>query len=97
MTHRITDVQVIDNFRVKDFVSKLDEWDKEEGETTNSSVKISDFKFDQRNFTTFNDKLVTLLLSTYGCRNCTLEYVGIRRAKNLSRRSVSSSGETRQE
>ena len=75
MTHRILDVRVIDNFRVQEFVLKLEEWDKEEGATTNSSVKISDFKFDQRNFTTFNDKLVTLLSSTYGCRNCTLKYI----------------------
>ena len=75
MTHRILDVQMIDNFRVQEFVLKLEEWDKEEGATTNSSVKISDFKFDQHNFTIFNDKLVTLLSSTYGCCNCTLKYI----------------------
>ena len=75
MTHRILDVRIIDNFRVQEFVSKLEEWDKEEGATTNSSVKISDFKFDQRNFTTFNDNLVTLISSTYRCRNVTLEYI----------------------
>ena len=50
MTHRIPDVRMIDNFRVQEFVLKLEEWDKEEGAMTNSSVKISDFKFDQRNF-----------------------------------------------
>ena len=74
MTHRIPDVRLIENFRVQD-VSKIEEWDKEEGTTTNSSVKNSDFKFDQRNFTAFNDKLVTLLSLTYGCRSFTLEYL----------------------
>ena len=61
MPHRIPDIRLIDNFRVQEFVSKVEEWDKEEGTTTNSSVKISDFKFDQQNITVFNDKLVTLL------------------------------------
>ena len=75
MTHRIPDIRLIDNLRVQEFVLKLEEWDKEEGTTTNSSIKISDFKSDQWNFTTFNNKLVTLLLSTYRCRNCTLEYI----------------------
>ena len=72
MRHRVPDICRIDNFSVQEFVSKLEEWDKEEGTTVNSLIKIS---FDQRNLTTFNDKLLTLLSSTYGCRNCTLEYI----------------------
>ena len=40
MTHRIPDVRLIDNFRVQEFVSKIKEWDKEEGTTTNSSIKF---------------------------------------------------------
>ena len=41
----------------------------------NPMRKNTEFKFDAKNFTTFNDKLLTILSSTYGCRNCTLEYL----------------------
>ena len=38
MTHRVPDIRRIDNFLVQVFVSKLEEWDKEEGNTVNSLI-----------------------------------------------------------
>ena len=42
MTHRLPDIRLIDNLQVQEFVGKLEEWNKEEGSTTNPLVKNSD-------------------------------------------------------